>query len=55
MVRPWLQDFTLNGVAYGVAEVRAQIRAAEEQGFTEWMIWDPGLTYTTGAFRSQGS
>ncbi len=53
MVRPWLQDFSLNGVTYGVAEVKAQIRAAEEQGYTEWMIWDPGLTYTTGAFRTQ--
>jgi hypothetical protein len=53
MVRPWLQDFSLR-VTYGVAEVKAQIKAAEEQGYTEWMLWDPGLNYTMGALRSQG-
>jgi hypothetical protein len=52
MVRPWLQDY---GVAYGVAEVKAQIRAAEEQGYTEWILWDASLTYTVGALRSKGS
>jgi len=53
MVRPWLQDFSLNGVTYGADEVKAQIRAAEAEGYTEWMIWDPGLKYSTGAFRSE--
>lgn len=54
MGRPWLQDFSL-GVDYGVAEVKAQIKAAEEQGYTEWILWDPALTYTEGALRSEGS
>jgi hypothetical protein len=53
MVRPWLQDFSLNGVTYGVTEVKAQIRAAEGQGYAEWIIWDPALNYATEAFRSQ--
>ncbi len=53
MGRPWLQDFSL-GVKYGVQEVKAQIQAAEKQGFTEWILWDPALTYTEGALRSQG-
>ncbi len=53
MVRPWLQDFSLGGVTYGVAEVKAQIKAAEEQGYTEWMLWDPALKYTVGALRNQ--
>jgi hypothetical protein len=54
MVRPWLQDFSLNGVTYGVPEVRAQIKAAEEQGYTEWMLWDPALNYTVGALSAEG-
>ena len=55
MGRPWLQDFSLRGVTYGVEEVKAQIKAAEEQGFTEWILWDPSLNYTEGALRSQQS
>jgi hypothetical protein len=55
MVRPWLQDFSLKGVPYGVAEVKAQIRAAEEQGYTEWLLWDIHLNYTSGALRSNAS
>jgi len=35
--------------------VKAQIKAAEEQGFTEWILWDPSLNYTEGALRSQQS
>ncbi|MCL5736077.1 MAG: putative glycoside hydrolase, partial [Actinobacteria bacterium] len=52
MGRPYLQDFSLRGVTYGVAEVKAQIKAAEEKGFSEWILWDPSLTYTEGALRS---
>jgi hypothetical protein len=55
MGRPWLQDFSLRGVKYGVTQVKAQIKAAEEQGFTEWLLWDPALTYTEGALRSSSS
>ncbi|MCX8032893.1 MAG: putative glycoside hydrolase [Thermoleophilia bacterium] len=54
MGRPWLQDFSLRGVEYGVERVKAQIRAAEEQGFTEWLLWDPALEYTEGALRPEG-
>ncbi len=53
-VRPWLQDFSWAGITYGVAEVKAQIRAAEEQGYTEWLLWDSSLTYTSAALRSEG-
>lgn len=55
MGRPWLQDFSLGGVTYGVAEVKAQIKAAEEQGFSEWILWDPSLKYMEGALRAQTS
>jgi hypothetical protein len=54
MGRPWLQDFSLRGVEYGQAEVKAQIKAAEEQGFTEWLLWDPSLKYVEKALRSAG-
>jgi hypothetical protein len=55
MGRPWLQDFSLRGVEYGQAEVKAQIKAAEEQGFTEWLLWDPSLKYVEKALRSKGN
>jgi len=51
--RPWLQDFSLGEVDYGVAQVKAQIKAVEEQGFREWILWDPDNTYTEGALRPQ--
>jgi len=53
--RPWLQDFSLRGVTYGVAEVKKQIKAAEDQGFNEWILWDPSLKYMEGALRLQES
>jgi Putative glycosyl hydrolase domain len=53
--RPWLQDFTMRGVKYEVEEVKAQIKAAEEQGYEEWLLWDPSLNYSVGALRSEGS
>ncbi len=53
IVRPWLQDFSLGGVTYGVEQVKAQIKAVEEQGYAEWLLWDPSLKYTEGALRPQ--
>ncbi len=53
IVRPWLQDFSLGGVTYGVEQVKAQIKAVEEQGYTEWLLWDPSLKYTEGALQPQ--
>ena len=47
-VVPWLQDFSL-GVTYGPAEVRAQIKGAEDAGIREWLLWDPLVTYTSEA------
>ena len=43
---PWLQDFSLS-VDYGPAEVRAQIDAAHDLGISDWLLWDPRVTYTT--------
>jgi hypothetical protein len=55
MGRPWLQDYDWGGVEYGVQRVKEQIKAAEEQGFTEWILWDASQHYTEGALRKEGS
>ena len=47
-LRPWLQDFSLRH-RYGVPEVRAQIRAANEQGVKGWLLWNAGNVYTGDA------
>ncbi|HEX6052115.1 MAG TPA: putative glycoside hydrolase [Gemmatimonadaceae bacterium] len=46
---PWYQDFTLGPPRYGVAEVRAQIRAGYDNGVMSWMLWNPGSRYTVAA------
>jgi hypothetical protein len=55
MGRPWLQDYNSRGITYGVEEVKAQIKAAEVQGFSEWILWNASNKYTEGALRSQQS
>lgn len=49
-LRPWLQDFNLLGVPYGIAEVQAQIKATYDVGLSSWLIWDASNKYTPGAF-----
>jgi hypothetical protein len=46
---PWIQDFTLFGVPYGPAEVRAQIDAAASLGITGFLLWNPNVRYTDTA------
>jgi hypothetical protein len=53
-VRPWLQDFrdyAYDRRAFGVREVRAQMRGAAEGGALGWMLWNPRNEYTGGALR----
>ncbi|HVL40473.1 MAG TPA: putative glycoside hydrolase [Fimbriimonadaceae bacterium] len=49
-VRPWLQDFSL-GVKYGVKEVQAQIKAAKELGYNEYLLWNARNQYTAAAVK----
>jgi hypothetical protein len=49
VLAPWLQDFPLQGVSYGDAEVRAQVDAAASLGVDRFLLWDPSVTYTAGA------
>lgn len=48
-IRPWLQDFTLGSPRYGSEEVRAQIKAAQDLGIKEWLLWNPVVHYTKEA------
>ncbi|MFC0472296.1 putative glycoside hydrolase [Halalkalibacter kiskunsagensis] len=50
--RPWIQDFTAswlgsgNYKSYGKEEVEAQIRALNEQGIDEFLLWNATNRYT---------
>ncbi len=49
-VRPWLQDFTATWLkhhsAYGAKEIREQIQAVYDAGYTEWLLWNGSNNYT---------
>lgn len=47
--RPYLQDF----YDYSGEDIKAQIQAAEEQGFDEWLLWDPNVWYTDEGLAAQ--
>lgn len=53
-VRPWLQDFTATWVKhhinYGKDEIKAQIQAVYDAGYTEWILWNGSNNYTKTAF-----
>lgn len=58
ILRPWLQDFSATWlkdkygeyyVSYGPEQVRAQIQATYDAGLKEWILWNSGNRYTTGA------
>ena len=52
-LRPWLQDFSLPGMTpYGVADVRAQIDAAETTNTGGWLLWNPGNVYDEATFKA---
>ncbi|WP_313892485.1 putative glycoside hydrolase [Psychrobacillus sp.] len=52
--RPWIQDFTAsylgagNYKKYGKAEVEAQIKALNEAGIMEYLLWNAGNKYSPG-------
>lgn len=49
-IRPYLQAFTLGPPRYTPAEVRAQIRAANDLGLASWVLWNPRSAYDPGIF-----
>ncbi|MBO5199524.1 MAG: putative glycoside hydrolase [Lachnospiraceae bacterium] len=56
-VRPWLQDFTASWLKYykkyGAEEVRAQIEAVYDSGYSEWLLWNGAMNYTEGALLTE--
>jgi hypothetical protein len=54
-IRPYLQGFTIYRVRYGPEQIRAQIRAAEELGISDWVVWNARGVYPAGAFRRDRS
>jgi hypothetical protein len=46
---PWYQDFTLGAPRYGVAQIRAQMKAGYDNGFQSWILWNPSSNYTIAA------
>lgn len=54
-IRPWLQGFTANYLpeflSYGPNEYKEQIKAVEDAGYEEWLMWHPGGVYKWDAFK----
>lgn len=50
-IRPYLQAFTLGRPRYTAEKVRDQIRAVEDLGLTDWVLWNPRGVYPDGALR----
>lgn len=55
-VRAWLQGFTATWVRghipYGGEELRAQIQAVYDAGYTDWIIWNANNTYSADGLLS---
>ncbi len=52
-VRPWIQDFPdyrFDKRVYGKNEIQAQIKGSFDSGSTGFMVWDPRIQYTNGAY-----
>ncbi|MHB8637958.1 MAG: putative glycoside hydrolase, partial [Fimbriimonadaceae bacterium] len=54
-IRPWLQDFSLKEpgqplVHYGVAEIHAEIKAAHDNGYDDFLMWNAVNHYTAAAY-----
>lgn len=50
IIRPWIQDFDYIST-YTAQDVQAQIRALEEQGITQYLIWNASNIYTSEALK----
>lgn len=55
IIRPWIQDFTASWLGkghymkYGAAEVTAQVKALKDSGVSEFLLWNAGNKYSSGA------
>jgi len=58
VVRPWLQDFrdyAFDRRVFGVPQLRAQTKGADDAGGIGWMLWNPRNDYTGAALQPKGS
>ncbi|MDQ8736249.1 putative glycoside hydrolase [Paenibacillus sp. LHD-38] len=52
IIRPWIQDFTASWLGsghymkYGKVEVEAQIKALQDTGINEYLLWNAGNKYS---------
>jgi hypothetical protein len=53
-IQPWLQAFTLGPPRYTSAHIREQVRAVQDAGLQEWVLWHPGSDYPEAAFEPAG-
>lgn len=53
VIAPWLQNFELQGIAYGDAEVRAMVDALRGLGIERFLLWSPRIQYSWGALDPQ--
>ncbi len=51
-IRPWLQDFSVRH-KYTYKEVLEQIKAVEDLGINEWLLWNPSSRYTKEALKQK--
>ena len=49
-VRPWIQAFTATWVKghieYGPEQLTAQFQGVYDAGYSSWLLWNPGGSYT---------
>jgi len=50
-LRPYLQDFSIFKVNYPPDKVRDQIKAAEDLGVCDWLLWNSRSIYTRAALK----
>ena len=57
VVRPWLQSFTATWVdghiSYNGDQIRAQIQAAYDAGYDEWILWNASNRYSSDGLLPQ--
>lgn len=55
IIRPWIQDFTATWVKghikYGPKQIKAQIKALEDNGVKEYLLWNPGNRYSADGLK----
>jgi len=51
VVRPYLQAFSYSGsLVYEYPQINEQIKALNDAGYTEWILWNPSALYPSGVY-----